>query len=248
LRNSFVFLAVLLALFFTACPKRQELNRPESAAQCLAQALKYKEAKKYPQAEDAFTYCIFNFPGSNEAADAQFHLADCYFESKNYSQAQSEFDFYLKNFPNGRYDEEAKFKLALASLRSAPDPNRDQTFTIQARELFAEFLEEYPESRFRAQAEEALREIGQRLAHKEFEAARLYFKTGEHKSALIYYEFIKDNYPDINWSAAERYRLAVCYINTGQAEKARPLLKEIIATDASPKLVQAARRQLQRLN
>lgn len=245
--RSYFVLLLLVTLSLTACPKRQQVNRAQTAAEAFAQGLKYKEAKKYPQAEDAFTYCIFNFPGSNEAADAQFHLADCYFEEKDFGQAQSEFDFYLKTFPNGRYKEEAGFKLALSVLRSAPSANRDQSVVLKARELLAEFIEEYPESRFRADAEEALREIGERLVHQEFEAARLYFIAGEFRSALVYYEFILERWPDIRWSGVERYRLAVCYIRTGQAEKALPLLEEIVGTDSCAKLVQAARRQLKRL-
>ena len=79
-----------------------------------------KKARQFQKAEDEFTYLIFNFPGSSQAADAQFYLADCYFESKEYEQAESEFDFYLKNFPNGRFQEEATFKRALAALRRAP--------------------------------------------------------------------------------------------------------------------------------
>ncbi len=247
MRKYFPLPLFVLSLIFSACPKRQEINRPQTASQAFAQGLEYKEAKRYPQAEAAFTYCIFNFPGSTEAADAQFHLADCYFQTRDYSQAQTEFDFYLKNFPNGRYQEEAAFKLALSLLRSAPSPNRDQTALLKAKELFIEFLERYPQSQFRAQVEEALRTIGQRLAHKEFEAAQLYFKAGEYKSALIYYEFIKENYPDIPWSGTDRYRLAVCYFNTGEAEKARSLLEEIVASDSSPKLILAAERLLRRL-
>lgn len=234
-------------LILSGCMKRPQINRPETAAAAFDQARKDKDAGRFSQAEDGFTYVIFNFPGTNEAADAQFQLADCYFLSKDYLQAQTEFDFYLKNFPNGRYQEEAAFKLAMATLRSAPGPDKDQTSAIRARELFEEFLERYPESKFQAQVRKALSDIAQRLAHKEFEAARLYLKAGEFRSALVYYEFISNNYPDIHWSVLDRYRWALCYYHTGQPEKARPLFEDILTADAAPKLIQSARGYLNRL-
>ncbi len=237
-------LLLLLVLIGTACPKRPEQTKPTTPQEALEQALSDKKAKRFQKAEEGFTYLIFNFPGSAQAADAQFYLADCYFESKDYEQAQSEFDFYLKNFPNGRFQEEASFKKAIAALRSAPAPNKDQSNVLKAQELLNEFLEEYPDSRFREQAQNALKEIESRLVQKEFDAARLYFKAGEYKSALIYYQFIQENYPEINWSEKDRYQFAVCYYETGDSEAARPIFEELVTSAVSPRLKQAAQRYL----
>ncbi len=237
----------MLITTFIACPKRQEQIRPTDAQEAFNQALRYKKEKRFRAAEDAFTYVIFNFPGSSLAADAQFELADCYFESKDFEQAQKEFNFYLQNFPNGRYQEEAAFKLGIAVFRSAPTPDKDQSQVKKAQELLSDFLTDYPESRFRSAAESALTEIASRLAHREIAAARLYFKAGEFKSALVYYEFVKENYPASLWSEEDRYQLAVCYAETGEPEKARPLLEEIVEKNSSPRLRRAAQQYLNRL-
>lgn len=245
---------LLLCLFSLAnwqCSPRTKTIKPGAGAvsvqEVFDRALQDKMAKRFPKAIDGFTYVLFNFPGSILAADAQFQLADCYFEKKDYEQAQAEFDFYLKNFPNGRYQEEASFKLTLAAFRSAPGPQKDQTKVLLAKELLENFLKDYPESRFRPQAEEILGAIDFRLAQREFEAARLYFRAGERQSALVYYEFIKEKYPAIQWLEIDRFRLAVCYANAGQAEKARPLFKEIVTNSSSPRLKQAAQRYLAQL-
>ncbi|MEO0069266.1 MAG: outer membrane protein assembly factor BamD [candidate division WOR-3 bacterium] len=230
------------------CSPKEKTIKPLSGAgnvqEAFDQALEDKMAKRFPKAIDGFTYIIFNFPGTILAGDAQFQLADCYFEKRDYEQAQTEFDFYLKNFPNGRYQEEASFKLALATFRSAPGPQKDQTKVLLAKELLENFLRDYPLSQFRSQAEEVLAKIEFRLARREFEAARLYFRAGELKSALVYYEFIKKKYPDINWLEIDRFRLAVCYAETGQKEKARPLFEEIVNNTSSPRLQQTAQRYL----
>jgi len=239
----------ILALFLQPhCTKRQQINKFQDPALALQQALEYKSNRKFRKAEETFTFVIFNFPGSNEAANAQFHLADCYLEAKNYDQAIMEFEFYLKNFPHGRYQEEATFKLALATFRSAPGPNQDQTAVLRAKELFYDFLEEYPASNFKSQVQQLLNEIDQRLAHNEFQAARLYFKAGEYVSALVYYEYIQQNWPELNWPFPDRYQLAICYINNGEKEKAKTILEQLLTSAAPAKIIQLAQRQLSRIN
>jgi len=241
-------LVVSAITLFTACPKRQEKpSLQQSSAAALEQALKLKQEKRYPQAEEAFTFVIFNFPGSTEAADAQFHLADCYFLSRNYQQAQSEFEFYLSNYPHGRYEEEAAFKLALSTFLAAPGPHQDQTQSRRAQELFLEFLERYPESTFRSKVQEVLSQIDTRLAYNDLEAARLYFKAGEYKSALVYYQYIQQTWPNLTWQYVDRYRLGVCYLETGDTGKAKQVLSELVTDSAPLSVLRPAQRLLNRI-
>ncbi len=230
------------------CARRQQINRFSNPALAIQQGLEYKSQRKFQKAEEVFTFVIFNFPGSNEAADAQFHLADCYLQMKNYNQAITELEFYIKNFPHGRYEEEAKFKLALATLRSAPGPNQDRSAVLRAKELFYNFLEDYPDSKLKPEVQQLLSEIDQRLAHNEFQAARLYFKAGEYRSALIYYKYIQENWPDLNWSFTDRYQMAICYINNGEKEQAKMILEQILASPAPAKIIQQAQHQLILIN
>jgi outer membrane protein assembly factor BamD len=250
LRNGLVCSLLILAAvaLFLACPKKAQLAPPQDAVAGLKRALELKQQGKYNQAAEGFTYVIFNFPGSREAADAQFHLADCYYLSRNYSQAQNEFEFYLSNFPHGTHQEEATFKLALATFHAAPGPAQDQSQTLRAKELLTDFLERYPDSDFRTEAEKILAKIDERLAYNDFQAARLYFKSGENKSALVYYEYIQQSWPDLHWSFADRYRLGVCYYRTGQSEKAKEVLNQVIVDSAPVKIRQSARLLLNRIN
>ncbi len=235
---------LLLALAAAGCAKRAQLPpMPQDAQRAIDQAVADMDAKKYGKAEDEFTFIIFNFPGSHQASDAQFYLAESYFRSKDYVQAQSEFDFYIKTFPNGRFQEDATYKLAVSYLRSAPGPVRDQTRTLKAREIVSQFLETYPDSPFRAQAEQLRGEIGERLALRQFDAARLYFNSGEYKSALVYYRVVNDSFPAERWPGMERYRFAYSLLQTGDTTGGRAILSELVAGDCEPavkKLASAA--------
>lgn len=235
---------VLLVLATAGCPKRAQLAPvPQDAQQAIDQATASLEAKRYRQAEDQFTFIIFNFPGSRQASDAQYYLAETYFRSKDYVQAQDEFDFYLKSFPNGRFQEEATHKLAVSYLRSAPSHVRDQTRALKAQEIINEFLETYPDSPLRADAEKLLGDIAERLALREFDAARIYYTSGEYKSALVYYRYVNDTYPAERWPGIERYRFGVSLLETADTTKASEVLSELVTGSYEPavkKLASAA--------
>lgn len=240
--------AVALLLAAAGCPKRAQTPTMTSAEQGLERAMAELNADHYAKAEELFTFIIFNYPGSRQAADAQYYLAESYFRDRDYVQSQTELDFYLKNFPNGRFQEDATYKLALSYLRSAPGPTKDQTRALKAEELIDEFLDRHPESALRPQAESVKAEVEQRLAFKEFQAARLYSKSGEYKSALVYYQYVLASHPSARWTGRDRYQFGVAYLETGSPDKARDVFEEIAAGDYEPAVRQLARGRLARMH
>jgi len=240
---------VALVLAAAGCPKRAQIAPPlQDAQQAIEQATGDLEAKRYRQAEDRFTCIIFNFPGSRQASDAQYYLAEAYFRSGDYVQAQSEFDFYLKSFPNGRFQEDATYKLAVSYLKSAPGHIRDQARALKAREVIEEFLDAYPDSPLRSEAEQLRGDVNERLALKEFDAARLYCISGEYKSALVYYDYVMETYPAARWPGPERYRLGVCLLETRDSAKARVVFGEIVSGNYKPAVKNLARARLRQID
>ena len=248
--RAFPGLALLAALLFVSsgCPKRTQVSPVTDPAQGLQEALSDLDAKRYSSAQERLTFVIFNYPGSEQASDAQYYLAESYLQSGDYQQAETEFDFYLKSFPNGRFQEQATYKLALSYLRSAPGHTRDQTQAVKADELVDRFLDSYPESSLRPRAESLRADIEQRLALKEFDAARLYFKSGEYKSALVYYRYVLDHHPDARWTGRDRLQLGIAYLETGSIDKAREVLDAVATGDYEPSIKQQARDRIGRLN
>jgi len=240
-------LFVLLVLAAAGCPRRIETRPvPQDAQQAIDQATADLEAKRYRQAEEQFTFIIFNFPGSRQASDAQYYLAETYYGSRDYTQAQSEFEFYLKSFPNGRFQEEAAYKLAVSYLRSAPGHVRDQSRALRAREIANEFLETYPDSPLRRDAEKLLDDIAERLALREFDAARIYYASAEYKSALVYYGYVNATYPAERWPSIERYRFAVSLLETADTARAREVLSALVTGPCEPAIKKLARAALAR--
>ncbi|HDR00472.1 MAG TPA: outer membrane protein assembly factor BamD, partial [candidate division WOR-3 bacterium] len=174
-RPVLLLLPALAAMLLIAagCPKRAAFKGPGNSAAALDSALVAFEAGRFAQAEEALTWVIFNFPGSREAADAQYWLAESHFRRGDYHEAQVEYEFYLRSFPNARYQQDANYKLGLAWLRSAPAGARDQQPLNKAQELLSDFLLLYPDSELRPEVEQALAEIERRKTGRDFDVARL---------------------------------------------------------------------------
>ncbi|MFO7675006.1 MAG: outer membrane protein assembly factor BamD [bacterium] len=239
--------AALAVALLAGCPKRAAVKPPATARAALDSALARVEANDYARAEEAMTWVIFNFPGSREAADAQYWLAETHFRRRDYSQAQTEFEFYIKSFPNGRYAEDANYKLGLSWLRSAPAGARDQAPVLKARELLSDFIQLYPDSPLRPEAEQALAEIERHQTGRDFDVAGLYFRAGEYRSALVYYRYIAGSLPVERWEPVERLRYATCLAENGAAAEARPLLESLLAGGCPARLREQAQSLLGRL-
>ncbi len=245
--NPRLLVSLVLVLLAAGCPKRPQVKPPDNARDALETGIRLLEDKRYAEAEEMFTFLVFNFPGSRQASDAQFYLGETYFDKGDFTQAQTEYDFYLKSFPNGRFQEKATHRLALAYFRSAPPGSRDQTRTLRAREICREFLALYPESEIAPDVEQTLGRIERRLTQRDFDIAVLYYRGGEFASALVYFENIASKLPVESWEPIDRYRYAVSLQESGHPDRALPLLSAIVESDAPPELKRLARGRIDRI-
>ena len=65
----------------------------------------------------------------------------------------------------------------MAHYRQMEKPDRDHAEAVQAEAEFQTFLEKYPNSPLRPQAEQRLREVQEVLAEGNFRVARFYYTS-----------------------------------------------------------------------
>lgn len=237
-----------LLLFGLLCACSRPIILPPDPELAFSEAQRALDAGRYDEAAKRFQQLIFNFPGSRYTADAQFYLAESYLLKKDYQQALLEYDFFVKNFPSSAHYPEAYYKLGLTHLRSAPPYYKDQAQTQKARELLGEFLDRFPDSPLVPQAQAALKEADNRLARKEFEAARLYLRYGELNSALRYLDYLESRFPEAEWTWRLKFLVAEHYRRSGMEMKAREVYQEIAGANSAPsRLKGQARDRLEEL-
>jgi outer membrane protein assembly factor BamD len=176
------------------------------------------ESKKYYRATEDFTYVVFNAPGSDIADNAQFYLASSHFEMKEYLLAIEEYQQLLRRWPRSDLYEDARFKIAECYYLQSPGYQRDSEYTLQAIRAYQNFIEEYPFSTYREEAEKRIREMRTGLAKKIYEAGKQYMILREWKAAVITFQEIVDSYYDTEILNDTHLQIAVSYSNLSDTE------------------------------
>jgi outer membrane protein assembly factor BamD len=133
---------------------------------------------KYTQAENLLIDLINYKKGSDDAQESLYMLAMSQYMNKDYEAASATFKKYHTTYPKGQYAEKAMFYVGQSLYEGAPEPRLDQTPTIGAINAYQQFLDFYPDSPLRRQAQRRLFDLQDKLIMKELLSAQLYFNLG----------------------------------------------------------------------
>jgi outer membrane protein assembly factor BamD len=203
------------------------------------------QKEEYRLAVSYLDYFVLNYPVRDEVSKAQYYLADSYFKLKQFSQASVEFEFLYKQFPSSGYTEEAMIRAAQATFEISEPYHREQVITLDAQRMAKRFLEEYPNSKHAPQARRLLQDVDEKLATKELQAAKLYYKFKEYQAAIMSLEYILAQYPNARKTNLEtNYYLALCKAKTDDPEEAQAILEELAD---NPEWTKKAQKALEKL-
>src|SRR5690606_5479757 len=128
------------------------------------------ERRKFDRAIEYFQ-AAFNYGRTHEwAADAQLYLARSYFGNNEFILAANEFSRFSQIYRNDPRRAEAEYERAMAYYQLSPAYQLDQTDTQRAVDQFRLFIEHFPDSPLVAEAEVRIRELREKMAHKEVAA------------------------------------------------------------------------------
>lgn len=103
----------------------------------------------YDLAVTGFTNYLKYFPETEQAANAQYWLGECYYAKKNYTRAAIEFHKVLENYSTGTKVPSALYKLGLSLL--------ELKSISQANKYFEELVNNYPHTQEAKLAKEKLK-------------------------------------------------------------------------------------------
>jgi len=202
------FLGVLLILF--ACTPKVEERRKGYAKEFFSEALADYREGDYGDAkvnfEKALSYIEHLSP--QEIKKAKYLLVKSAYLDKDYVNAVVYAEDFLSNYPGSKEAEEVFFILVDSLVKVAPDPYRDQTYTLQAIEKAKEFLKNYPNSKYSPKVLQVIEEARKKIAEHELLIAKFYEDYGFPYNAAVRYREIMVNFPDV----FPEERLAYLYI------------------------------------
>jgi len=145
--------------------------RYEYAKQCFAEG-------RYVHAVTLLQELVTALKGGDYAQESLYMLGMAQYMSRDYESSSQTFKKYGTSYPRGIYAEKASFYVGESLYESAPEPRLDQTPTIGAINAYQQFMDFYPDSPLRPQAQQRLFELQDKLVQKELLSAQLYYNLG----------------------------------------------------------------------
>ena len=199
IRNIIRILFLGIASYFLVSCRSAKSHEPKTAEQVFDDAMALFKNEDYQEAEKLFETIRLQYPASQYADDAQFYLGESNFLRKEYIYAAYNYNMLRKIYPQSDYSKESLFKTGLCYYKLSPPYDRDQEYTTKAIQSFSEFKTIYPEDSLAGKALDYIKELREKLAHREYFTALLYNKLYSPVSALIYFDSVIDNYSDTNY-------------------------------------------------
>ena len=177
--NKTVIIASISALLMCSCTSEYQ-----AVSKYGDNEMKYEFAKeafargKFQQASLLLQEVVTMKKGSDEAQECLYMLAMAQYSNMDYEAASETFKKYTTSYPRGLYAEPAYFYIGQSLYQSSPEPRLDQSPTNGAITAYQQFMDLYPDSRMRPQAQERLYELTDKLIQKEYLSAQLYYNLG----------------------------------------------------------------------
>jgi len=128
--------------------------------------------------------------------EARLMLGNVYMDRGDYLTARSEYDRFLDRYAGHPGSTDAALGVCKALAALAPTPQRDQTYTQDAITSCRNVVLDYAGLPQSSEAAVISNELRLTLAEKEYLTADFYFRRDLHDSAIKYYEFVANLYPE----------------------------------------------------
>lgn len=199
------------------------------------------------KAQMAFQRIIYSFAGQTFIDTAQYYLAMSFFRMKDYPESITEFRRLLSAYPVSAFADDAQYHIALCYYQQSPKYYHDQSDTYDAIDEFSIFLSRYPRSPLKDEAQVKLTELYDKLAKKLYKSGELYLKMHDYEPALIYFQQVRDNYPNTEWARYSLYYSGEALKGKGQLSDALETFQNYVLAFPDSKLAKKAREKITEL-
>jgi len=225
-------------MFFASCGEYNRLLKIQDPDIKYSYAKKYYNQKKYTRSASLLEEIVHYYRGRTEAEESLYLLAQSYYNQKDYVTAAEYFKQHYNTYPKGEFTEDARFYGAYGLYLDSPDPRLDQSQTFEAIQQFLMYLEFYPQSERASQAQDILFELQEKLADKEYRAAKLYYNLGtytgnNYRACIITAENALKSYPDTKFREeliylmlCSKYEMAIVSIDERLQGRYRDVVDE----------------------
>ncbi len=243
--KKFVLIAIVMVIAISYCGKKPEMILP--ADDQFAKAKELYDRGKYYRARLEFENLIYTYPGNTVIDTAQYYLGMCYYNDKDYGLAIGELKRLLASYPNSEFADDAQYHIAMAHYEMSPKYSLEQSDTYLAIDEFNILLSNYSASPYRDDARVKIKELEDKLAQKSFKTGKLYLKMNDYKSALVYFTYVRDNYPATDWAIKAFYFSGEAQYKLNRIDEAKETFDNFLLGFSNHELASKAREKLEEI-
>ena len=195
-----IIITLLVAITLSSCGQYNKVLKSRDLVYQYEAAKAYYAKGKYNKASTLLNGLTIPLKGTDKAEESVYLLGMCYMNQKDYTTASMTFITYYTSYPSGKYAEIARFQAGRALYLDTPEARLDQSSTYKAIQELHLYIEEYPNSVRKKEAQDMMFELQEKLVKKEFLAAQLYYDLGlymgnNYESCIITAQNALNEYP-----------------------------------------------------
>jgi len=187
-------LLLVTIILFSSCSEYQKVLKGTDAGLKYGMAESMYSQEKYKKALKLMEQIVPVYRGKPQAEKLMFMYANTYFNLEDYYLAGYQFERFASSYPKSDSVEYASYKSAISYYQLSPRFSLDQKDTYTGLDKLQAFIDSYPNSEYRLEANKKVKELTHKIETKDIAIANQYNKISDFKSAIAAYDnFISDH-------------------------------------------------------
>jgi outer membrane protein assembly factor BamD len=207
---------IMSLIFLSSCQHKGKKKIEEESVQIAYQkGLSSLSMLNYKKAAEYFSQIFFINPESIITPKAQLLEIYSFFMAKKYEESIEASESFLKFYPASKGADYATYMNALCHYVQMHPLYLDQSLTEKTKNLFEEFIEHFPHSKFIPFAKNKLIVINEHLAGKQMDIGRYYLSLNDPMAAIVRFQTVLNKYSTTNQIQEALYRLSASFLMIG---------------------------------
>ncbi len=177
---SIVLFSLLAVAVLSGCSGYNKILKASDYNTKYSLAKTYFLEGRYTTCSSILEECVAYQRGTAQAEESMYLLASCYYNLQDYLSASQYYLACYRAYPNSTYSENCLYWSGKSLFLDTPDPRLDPTSTENAIIQLQRFVETFPTSKYRPEAENMIYVMYDRLVEKELKTADLYYNMGNY--------------------------------------------------------------------
>lgn len=187
-------LAITIVSLFASCSSYQKLLRSDDMAKKYSAADSLYKIGKYKKSLALMEQIVPAFRGKPQAEPLMYRYANTFYNLEDFYLSGYQFERFVISYPKSDSVEIASYKSAKSYYELSPRYSLDQKDTYTAMEKLQGFIDNFPNSEYRNDANAMVIELREKLEKKDYETANQYLRISDYKAAIESFDnFIVDH-------------------------------------------------------